>query len=35
MAEGTPMQTHLDEFHSIMIDLENLDVKIKYEDKTF
>lgn len=33
MAEGTSIQTHLDEFNSIIIDLENLDVKIEDEDK--
>ena len=33
MAEGTPIQTHLNEFNSICMDLENLDVKINDEDK--
>ena len=33
MAEGTPIQTHLDEFNSIIVDLENLDIKIDDEDK--
>jgi len=33
MSEVTPIQSHLDEFNSIIIDLENLDVKIDYEDK--
>ena len=33
MAEGTPGQKHLNEFSSILVDLENLDVKIKDEDK--
>jgi len=33
MSEGTPIQSHLDEFISIIIDLENLDVKIDDEDK--
>ena len=33
MSEGTPIQSHLDEFNSIIIDLENLDVKIDDEDK--
>ncbi|KAG6495421.1 hypothetical protein ZIOFF_043244 [Zingiber officinale] len=33
MQEGTPIQSHLDEFNSIIIDLENLDIKIEDEDK--
>ena len=33
MSEGTPVQSHLDEFNFIIIDLENLDVKIDDEDK--
>jgi len=33
MSEGTPIQSHLDEFNFIIIDLENLDVKIDDEDK--
>ena len=33
MFEGTPIKFHLDEFNSIIIDLENLDVKIDDEDK--
>jgi len=33
MAEGTPIQNHLDEFNSIIFDLERLDVKIEDEDK--
>jgi len=33
MAEGTSIQNHLDEFNSILIDLESLDVKIEDEDK--
>jgi len=33
MAEGTPIQNHLDDFNSIMIDLESTDVEIKDEDK--
>ena len=33
MSKGTPIQSHLDEFNSIIIDLENLDVKIDDEDK--
>lgn len=33
MAEGTSIQTHLNEFNSIIIDLENLEVKIDDEDK--
>lgn len=34
MAEDTPIQTHLNEFNSICMDLENLDIKIDDEDKT-
>ena len=33
MAESTPRQNHLDEFNSIIIDLESLDMKIEDEDK--
>lgn len=33
MAEGTSIQSHLDKFNSIIIDLEILDVKIDEEDK--
>ena len=32
MAEGTSIQSHLNEFNPIIIDLENLDVKIEDED---
>ena len=34
MSEGTSMQSHLNEFNSIIVDLESLDVKIDDEDKT-
>ena len=33
MAEGTPVQRHLNDFNSILVDLESLDVKIEDEDK--
>jgi hypothetical protein len=33
MAEGTSIQSHLNEFNSICVDLESLDVKIDNEDK--
>jgi transposase InsO family protein len=33
MAEGTSIQSHLNEFNSLIIDLEKLDVKIDDEDK--
>lgn len=33
MQEGTSIQSHLDEFNSILIDLENLEVKLEDEDK--
>ncbi|KAG6430570.1 hypothetical protein SASPL_108640 [Salvia splendens] len=33
ISEGTPIQSHLDEFNSIIIDLENLDAKVDDEDK--
>ena len=33
MAEGTLIQNHLDDFNSIIIDLESMDVKIEDEDK--
>ena len=32
-AEGTPVQKHLNDFNSIVVDLESLDVKIEDEDK--
>jgi len=28
MVEGTPIQSHLNEFNSILLDLENIDIKI-------
>ena len=31
MAIGTPIQSHLDEFNSIVMDMENIDIKIKDE----
>jgi hypothetical protein len=34
MLEGTSIQSHLNEFNSIIVDLEGLDVKIDDEDKT-
>jgi hypothetical protein len=34
MLGGTSMQSHLNEFNSIIVDLENLDVKINDEDKS-
>jgi sRNA-binding regulator protein Hfq len=34
MSEGTSMQSHLNEFNSIIVDLESFDVKIDGEDKT-
>ena len=34
MAEGTSIQSHLNEFNSVCVDLESLDVKIDNEDKT-
>jgi hypothetical protein len=34
MAEGTSIQSHLNEFNSICVDLESLDMKIDDEDKT-
>jgi hypothetical protein len=34
MSEGTSMQSHLNEFNSIIVDLESLDVKIDDEGKT-
>ena len=34
MVEGTSIQSHLNEFNSIILDLERLDVKIDDEDKT-
>jgi hypothetical protein len=33
MSKGTSMQSHLNEFNSIIVDLESLDVKIDDEDK--
>ncbi|KAE9601143.1 putative RNA-directed DNA polymerase [Lupinus albus] len=33
MVEGTPIQTHLDDFNSIIIDLQNIDINIEDEDK--
>jgi hypothetical protein len=33
MSESTSMQSHLNEFNSIIVDLESLDVKIDNEDK--
>ena len=33
MSEGTLIQSHLNEFNSIIIDLKKLDVKIDDEDK--
>ncbi|KAL8153408.1 hypothetical protein V2J09_011168 [Rumex salicifolius] len=33
MKEGSELQAHLNEFSSILIDLENLDIKIEDEDK--
>jgi hypothetical protein len=33
MAEGTSIQSHINEFNSICVDLESLDVKIDHEDK--
>jgi len=33
MAKGTPVQKHLNDFNSIIVDLESLDVKVKDEDK--
>jgi hypothetical protein len=33
MSEGTSMQSHLNEFSSIIVDLESLDVKIDDENK--
>jgi hypothetical protein len=33
MAEGTSIQSHLNEFNSIIVDLESFDVKIDDEDK--
>jgi len=32
MAEGTPVQKHLNDFNSIIVDLESLDVKIENEN---
>jgi hypothetical protein len=34
MSEGTSMQSHLNEFNSIIVDLESLDMKIDDEDIT-
>jgi len=33
MAEGTPVQKHLNDFNSIIVDLESLYVKVEDEDK--
>jgi hypothetical protein len=33
MAEGTSIQSHLNEFNSICVDLESLDMKMDDEDK--
>jgi len=33
MAEGTPIQNHLYDFNSIIIDLESMEVKIEDENK--
>ncbi|KAL6493219.1 hypothetical protein OROGR_032978 [Orobanche gracilis] len=33
IVEGTPIKSHLDEFNSIIMDLENLGIKIEDEDK--
>jgi hypothetical protein len=33
MSEGTSVQSHLNEFNSIIVDIESLDVKIDDEDK--
>jgi len=33
MAEGTPVEKHLSDFNSIVVDLESLDVKIEDENK--
>jgi len=33
MAEGTPIQNNIDDFSSIIIELEYMDVKIEDEDK--
>ena len=33
VAEGNPVQKHLNDFNSIVVDLESLDVKIEDEDK--
>ena len=33
MVEGTSLKSHIDEFNSILIDLENLDIKYEEEDK--
>ena len=32
LQEGRPMKSHLDEFYSIIIDLQNIDVKVDDED---
>ena len=34
MTEGTPIRNHLDDFNSMLIDLESMDVKIEDEGKT-
>ena len=33
MREGTPVQEHLDEFNKIVLDMKNLDIKVKDEDQ--
>ena len=33
MVEGTLIQSHLNEFNSILLDMENIDIKIDDEDK--
>jgi len=33
MAKGTPVQKHLNDFNSIIVELESLDVKVEDEDK--
>ena len=32
MAEGTPVQKHLNDFNSIIVDLESLDLKVEDEE---
>src|SRR5438270_10931187 len=33
MVEGTPLKQHLDVFNSIIMDLENIDIKVESEDQ--